>query len=50
MCSFADLKVVIVGQDPYIKPEEAMGLSFSVPRGVKVPGSLLNIYKAKAGS
>ena len=39
------VKVVIVGQDPYHEPEQAMGLSFSVPQGVKVPPSLINIYK-----
>jgi uracil-DNA glycosylase len=38
-------KIVILGQDPYHNPGEAMGLSFSVPRGVKVPPSLANIYK-----
>lgn len=40
-----DVKVVIVGQDPYHEPGQAMGLSFSVPKGVKVPPSLVNIYK-----
>lgn len=40
-----DLKVVILGQDPYIKPNQAMGLSFSVPKGVRIPPSLKNIYK-----
>jgi uracil-DNA glycosylase len=40
-----DIKVVIIGQDPYINKGEAMGLSFSVPDGVKVPPSLRNIYK-----
>lgn len=39
------VKVVILGQDPYHNPGEAMGLSFSVPKGVKVPPSLKNIYK-----
>ena len=39
------VRVVIVGQDPYHEPDQAMGLSFSVPRGVKVPPSLVNIYK-----
>lgn len=39
------VKVVILGQDPYHNPGEAMGLSFSVPRGVRVPPSLKNIYK-----
>lgn len=40
-----DIKVVILGQDPYHNPGEAMGLSFSVPKGVKIPPSLKNIYK-----
>lgn len=39
------LKVVILGQDPYHNPGEAMGLSFSVPQGVRMPPSLRNIYK-----
>ncbi|WP_100259963.1 uracil-DNA glycosylase [Qipengyuania seohaensis] len=39
------VKVVILGQDPYHGPGQAMGLSFSVPEGVKVPPSLANIYK-----
>lgn len=39
------VKVVIIGQDPYHEPNQAMGLSFSVPKGVKVPPSLINIYK-----
>ena len=39
------VKVVIIGQDPYHEPEQAMGLSFSVPKGVRVPPSLVNIYK-----
>lgn len=42
---FDQVKVVIVGQDPYPAPNDAMGMSFSVHRGVKVPGSLRNIYK-----
>ena len=40
-----DLKVVIIGQDPYHNPGQAMGLSFSVPRGFNPPPSLINIYK-----
>ena len=40
-----DVKVVIIGQDPYHNPGEAMGLSFSVPQGIPVPPSLKNIYK-----
>ena len=39
------VKVVIIGQDPYHGPGEAMGLSFSVPIGIKVPPSLRNIFK-----
>jgi uracil-DNA glycosylase len=42
---FDSVKVVILGQDPYHGANQAMGLSFSVPRGVKIPPSLLNIYK-----
>ncbi|HKK87419.1 MAG TPA: uracil-DNA glycosylase [Saprospiraceae bacterium] len=42
---FEKVKVVILGQDPYHNPGEAMGLSFSVPKGVRVPPSLKNIYK-----
>ena len=39
------VKVVILGQDPYHGPGQAMGLAFSVPEGVKLPPSLRNIYK-----
>lgn len=46
--TFDDVKVVILGQDPYHNPGEAMGLSFSVPMGVRVPPSLKNIYKELA--
>ena len=42
---FDQVRVVILGQDPYHNPGEAMGLSFSVPKGVRVPPSLKNIYK-----
>ena len=42
---FDDVKVVILGQDPYHGPGQAMGLSFSVPPGVKPPPSLENIFK-----
>lgn len=41
-----DVKVVILGQDPYHGPGQAHGLSFSVPKGVKPPPSLVNIFKA----
>jgi uracil-DNA glycosylase len=40
-----DLKVVIIGQDPYINENQAMGLSFSVPNKVRIPPSLRNVYK-----
>ena len=40
-----DVKVVILGQDPYHQRGQAMGLSFSVPEGVKAPPSLVNIFK-----
>ena len=39
------VKVVIIGQDPYPNPGDAMGLSFSVPKTQRIPGSLNNIYK-----
>ncbi|MCL4109853.1 UNVERIFIED_CONTAM: hypothetical protein GTU68_028762 [Idotea baltica] len=42
---FTEIKVVILGQDPYHGKGQAMGLSFSVPRGIKVPPSLKRIYK-----
>lgn len=42
---FNDVKVVILGQDPYHGPNQAHGLSFSVPNGVMLPPSLKNIYK-----
>ena len=42
---FDNVKCVILGQDPYIKEGEAMGLSFSVPKGVRIPPSLKNIFK-----
>ena len=38
-------KVVILGQDPYHQPNQAQGLSFSVPNNVKIPPSLVNIFK-----
>jgi len=46
--SFDKLRVVILGQDPYHNPNEAMGLCFSVPKEIKVPPSLKNIYKELA--
>ena len=43
--SYEDTKVVIMGQDPYHQPGQAHGLCFSVNKGVKIPPSLLNLYK-----
>lgn len=45
LTSFDNLKVVILGQDPYHNPGQAHGLAFSVPTGIKPPPSLVNIYK-----
>lgn len=42
---FDKVKVVIIGQDPYHGPGQAEGLSFSVPHGMPLPPSLVNIYK-----
>ena len=42
---FERVRAVILGQDPYHGAHQAMGLSFSVPRGVRIPPSLVNIYK-----
>ncbi|MBD5632437.1 MAG: uracil-DNA glycosylase [Clostridia bacterium] len=42
---FENVKVVILGQDPYHEPNQAHGLCFSVKKGVKLPPSLVNIYK-----
>lgn len=44
-CPFNEVKVVIVGQDPYHEPGQAHGLCFSVNEGVRIPPSLVNIYK-----
>ncbi len=44
-CSFEDTKVVILGQDPYHGAGQANGLAFSVADGIKVPPSLVNIFK-----
>jgi uracil-DNA glycosylase len=44
-CSFQDLKVVIIGQDPYHGDGEANGLCFSVNDGIKIPPSLRNIFR-----
>ncbi len=43
--SYENTKVVILGQDPYHEPGQAHGLSFSVKKGIKIPPSLVNIYK-----
>ena len=45
LTSFQAVKVVILGQDPYIRPGEAHGLAFSVNRGVSIPPSLVNVYR-----
>ena len=45
LVKFNDVKVVIIGQDPYHEPNQAHGLAFSVLEGVKVPPSLKNIYR-----
>jgi len=42
---FAEIKVVILGQDPYHGPGQAHGLAFSVRKGIPIPPSLVNIYK-----
>ena len=44
-CSFEDVKVVILGQDPYHGARQANGLAFSVADGISIPPSLLNIFK-----
>ncbi len=44
-CPFEDVKVVILGQDPYHGPSQANGLCFSVNEGIQKPPSLVNIYK-----
>ena len=45
LTSYAETRVVILGQDPYHGPRQAHGLCFSVQRGVPIPPSLVNIYK-----
>lgn len=45
LCKFEDIKVVIIGMDPYIKQNEAHGLAFSVRNGCTTPPSLRNIFK-----
>lgn len=45
LCPLSNVKVVIIGQDPYHEPGQAHGLCFSVEKGVDLPPSLINIYK-----
>ncbi|MBR5083891.1 MAG: uracil-DNA glycosylase [Prevotella sp.] len=45
LCPFDKVRVVIIGQDPYHEQGQAMGLSFSVPDGMPMPPSLINIFK-----
>lgn len=47
--SYDDVNVVILGQDPYYNEGQAMGMSFSVPKGVMPPMSLVNIFKEIRG-
>ena len=49
LCPFDRVRVVIIGQDPYHEQGQAMGLSFSVPDGIAMPPSLLNIFKEIEG-
>ena len=44
-----EIKVLLLGQDPYHGRDQAHGLSFSVPEGIKIPPSLRNIYKELQG-
>ena len=44
-CDYKDIKIVILGQDPYHQKGQAHGLCFSVNPGIKIPPSLLNMYK-----
>ena len=45
LCSYDELKVVILGQDPYHQPNQAQGLAFSTPASIKNPPSMVNIIK-----
>jgi len=45
LCKYEDLKVVILGQDPYHQPSQAQGLAFSTPASIKNPPSMVNIIK-----
>jgi uracil-DNA glycosylase len=44
-CDFSDIRVVVIGQDPYHGPGQANGLCFSVHDGIRFPPSLVNIFK-----
>lgn len=45
MTKFSDIKVVVIGQDPYFRPGQAHGLAFSVRKNTNIPPSLANIHK-----
>jgi len=45
LCKYEELKVVILGQDPYHQPSQAQGLAFSTPASIKNPPSMVNIIK-----
>ena len=45
LCRYENLKVVIIGQDPYHQPNQAQGLAFSTPKNIKNPPSMVNIFK-----
>ena len=47
LCQYAEVKVVIIGQDPYHGINQADGLAFSVPQGTKIPPSLRNIFEER---
>jgi uracil-DNA glycosylase len=47
LCQYSDVKVVIIGQDPYHGINQADGLAFSVPEGTKIPPSLRNIFEER---
>ena len=49
LCAFEDVKVVILGQDPYHGPKQANGMAFAVHEGLKNPPSLQNIFKELEG-
>ncbi|MCK5294995.1 MAG: uracil-DNA glycosylase [Arcobacteraceae bacterium] len=45
LCQYDNLKVVVLGQDPYHQPNQAQGLAFSTPKDIKNPPSMVNIFK-----